>query len=91
MHDFGGYDCTCPSVETAVRRLLPPALSWMASMMRGSTSPMWVRSPGPATRASSPVVASTLATTPLSPPPACQSAGPVMYHTRWNATDSLLC
>ena len=61
---------TWPRVDTAVKRLLPPALSWIASMMRGRTSPMWVRSPGPATLASSPVVASTLATTPLSPPPA---------------------
>ena len=97
LHSARGYVHTCPSVETAVRRLLPPALSWMASMMRGSTSPMWVRSPGPATLASSPVVASTLATTPLSPPPACKatlSASRTSHvvacrysHTCWNASD----
>ena len=70
ISDGMGPGSTWPRVETAVRRLLPPALSCMASMMSGRTSPMWVRSPGPATLASSPVVASTLATTPLSPPPA---------------------
>jgi len=71
---------TWPSVTTATTDLFAPEGCPIASMIKGKISPMWGRRLAPATRASSPVVASTLAMTPVSPP---HWTGPFCMWVTW--------